>query len=213
MDSYQETFETWNNIASLYEEKFMSMDLYNKTYEIFCELIVRHNARVLDVGCGPGNITKFLLSRLPNLEILGIDVSPNMLDLAQKNNPKAHFKHMDCRYLNDLQSKFDAVISGFCLPYLSGSDVQKLLADIDKLLSPGGIIYLSIVEGDPKLSGFQTSSNGQRSYFFYHDLESLKQSLDRFSIQILKEIRLEYLTSAKNIEVHTVIIGKKDSAL
>ena len=213
MDSYQETFETWNNIASLYEEKFMSMDLYNKTYEIFCELIVRHNARVLDVGCGPGNITKFLLSRLPNLEILGIDVSPNMLDLAQKNNTKAHFKQMDCRYLNDLQSKFDAVISGFCLPYLSGSDVQKLLADIDKLLSPGGIIYLSIVEGDPKLSGFQTSSNGQRSYFFYHDLESLKQSLDRFSIQILKEIRLEYLTSAKNIEVHTVIIGKKDSAL
>ncbi len=212
MDSYQETFETWNNIASLYEEKFMSLDLYNKTYEIFCELIVRHNARVLDVGCGPGNITKFLLSRLPNLEILGIDVSPNMLDLAQKNNPKAHFKQMDCRYLDELQSKFDAVISGFCLPYLSGSDVQKLLADIDKLLSPGGIIYLSSVEGDPKLSGFQTSSNGQRSYFFYHDLECLKQSLHRFSIQILKEIRLEYLTSAKNIEVHTVIIGKKDAA-
>ena len=153
-----------------------------KLMRFFCEMIVRHNAQVLDVGCGPGNITKFLLSRLPNLEILGIDVSPNMLDLAKKNN-------------------------------LSRSDVQKLLADIDKLLSPGGIIYLSIVEGDPNLSGFQTSSNGQRSYFFYHDLESLKQALDRFSIQILKVIRLEYLTSAKNIEVHTVIIGKKDSAL
>lgn len=30
---YQETFETWNKIAGLYEEKFMDLDLYNQSYD------------------------------------------------------------------------------------------------------------------------------------------------------------------------------------
>ena len=56
MDKYKETFKTWNKVASLYEDKFMDLDLYNNTYDYFCEL-VKDNAKILEIGCGPGNIT------------------------------------------------------------------------------------------------------------------------------------------------------------
>ena len=31
---YTETFETWNKVAALYQDKFMDLDLYNDTYEL-----------------------------------------------------------------------------------------------------------------------------------------------------------------------------------
>lgn len=34
MDKYKETFETWNNVASMYHDKFMDLDLYNDTYDV-----------------------------------------------------------------------------------------------------------------------------------------------------------------------------------
>lgn len=83
MDKYQETFDTWNKVATTYEDKFMDLDLYNDTYDIFLDLIPRKDASVLDIGCGPANITKYLLSQTPNLKIKGIDISKNMVKLAR----------------------------------------------------------------------------------------------------------------------------------
>jgi trans-aconitate methyltransferase len=86
MDKYEITFDTWNKIASSYQERFMDLDLYNDTYDIFCSLIGQ-NAQIFEIGCGPGNITKYILSKRSDLQIEGIDIAPNMIKLAEKNNP------------------------------------------------------------------------------------------------------------------------------
>jgi len=52
MDTYKETFETWNKVAKLYEDKFMHIDLFNDTYHRFCELLGKANSSVLEIGCG-----------------------------------------------------------------------------------------------------------------------------------------------------------------
>src|SRR5829696_71014 len=90
MDNYQKTFETWDKVATLYQEKFMNLDLYNDTYNKFCELIKKPNATIFEIGCGPGNITKYLLAKKPDIQIYAIDVAPNMIQLAKANNPTAH---------------------------------------------------------------------------------------------------------------------------
>ena len=85
MDKHDETFETWNKIASIYQDKFMNLDLYDGTYNYICDSITVTNAKVLEVGCGPGNITKYLLSKRPDFDIFGIDIAPNMIEFARKN--------------------------------------------------------------------------------------------------------------------------------
>ena len=40
MDKYKETFKTWNKVASLYQDKFMELDLYNDTYDFICSSII-----------------------------------------------------------------------------------------------------------------------------------------------------------------------------
>lgn len=59
---YKETFETWNKGASMYQDKFMDLDLYNENYDFFCDSLNKPNSKILEIGCGPGNITKYILS-------------------------------------------------------------------------------------------------------------------------------------------------------
>src|SRR4030095_12586476 len=110
MDRYQETIESWNKHASLYQQMFMDLDIYNETYDFVCNNLLQNDPNILELGCGPGNITKYLLSKRPDFNITGIDVAPNMIELAKANNPTANFIVMDIRQINQLPAKFEGII-------------------------------------------------------------------------------------------------------
>jgi 2-polyprenyl-3-methyl-5-hydroxy-6-metoxy-1,4-benzoquinol methylase len=206
MDTYSETFETWNKVALLYQNKFMNLNLYNKTYDVFCKALSKSNSRILEIGCGPGNITKYLLEQRPDFSISGIDIAPNMVALATENNPLASFKVMDCREIHQLNSKYDGIIAGFCLPYLSEADVTKLITDCSNLLTQNGILYLSFVEGDSNKSGFQTGSSGNRIYFYYHSLSTLLELLLNKGFETPTVMHVDYENGSKGVDIHTIII-------
>jgi cyclopropane fatty-acyl-phospholipid synthase-like methyltransferase len=204
MDPQKETYETWNKIASLYEEKFMNLDLYNETYDHFCNSITKDGASILDIGCGPGNITKYLLSKRPDFDILGIDLAPNMIELARKNNPEAGFEVMDCRHISDLSQTFDGIIVGFCLPFISPSETDKFISDSYNKLAEQGFIYLSFVDGPPEQSGFKEGSSGDRIYFNFHELDKLKSLLIDKGLEDLQTFLVKFKT-----DTHTIITARK----
>ena len=209
MDRYKETFETWNKVASQYQAKFMDLDLYNDTYDFICNSITKDNAKVLEIGCGPGNITKYLLSKRPDFDIYGIDIAPNMIELAKKNNPLASFAIMDSRQIDELKTKFDGIVCGFCLPYLSQTDSQKLITDCYNLLNENGLIYISFVEGDQIKSDFQVNNSGDRSYFYFYNLDDLKSKLIESKFDELTTFKVEYKKSENEIDIHTILTAKK----
>lgn len=209
MDRYKETFETWNKIASLYQEKFMDLDLYNDSYDFLCNSISTDKAKVLEIGCGPGNITKYLLSKRPEFDIYGIDIAPNMIELAKKNNPSASFDIMDCRRIDKLKTKYDVIICGFCLPYLSQSDSKKLIVDCYNLLNENGLMYISFVEGNPIESDFQVSTSGDRIYFYFHNLDHLLEQLKENNFEQIKLFHVDYTRAENIMDKHTILIVKK----
>ena len=210
MDPYKITFQTWNKVASLYQDKFMDLDLYNDTYDLFCKHVEKVNPNILEIGCGPGNITKYILSKRPDFNIKGIDIAPNMIELAKQNNPAANFEVMDCREIDKLSSKFDAVMCGFCMPYLSKEDCAKLIKDCSSLLNDGGILYFSTIEGDYSQSGYEAGSTGDKSYVYYHSAEYLQQSLKENNFVVLELDRKKYPKTPEIISTHLIFIAKKN---
>lgn len=209
MDKYFETFDSWNRMASQYEDQFMELTLYDHSYQFIISSIKTANAKILEIGCGPGNISKYLLSRRTDLEIHGIDVAPKMIVLAKKNNPGAHYEIMDARNINELSAKYDGIIAGFCLPYLSQKDSEKLIGDSLNLLHKNGLLYLSFIEGDENKSGYQTGSTNNRCYVYYHHLEKLENHLLNTGFEILKIFKVDYTRSNGETEIHTIIIAYK----
>lgn len=209
MDKYKETFETWNKVAELYQDKFMDLALYEESYDLICSKITQPNAKILDIGCGPGNISRYLLSKRPDFDIFGIDIAPNMIALAKMNNPSASFALMDSREIDQIKTKFDGIICGFCLPYLSQDDCQQLIFDAANLLHNDGLLYISFVEGDPEKSGYQKGSTGDRIYFYFHNLEDLKMQLSKYNFVTDKVLKINYEKSPTQSDIHTVLIAHK----
>lgn len=209
MDPYKTTFETYDKIAGLYEKVFMDFDLYDDTYDRFCSLLPHQQASVLEIGCGPGNVTRALLQRRPDFRITAIDMAPAMLRLAKANNPAAEFLLMDCRDIGSIGRSFDAVLSGFCMPYLSADDCVQLFADAAALLPPGGVFYGSTIEGDPARSGFETGSSGDSVHVWYHDAGFLLKALSAAGFQRIETHRKHYRTSAGEDSVHLILIAQK----
>ncbi|MGC4232096.1 MAG: class I SAM-dependent methyltransferase [Niabella sp.] len=177
-----------------------------------CSSVTKPKAKLLEIGCGQGNITKYLLSKRPDFEIFGIDIAPNMIELARKNNPTARFAVMDCRQIYSPGKKYDGIIGGFCLPYLSPAESNELILNSYSLLNENGLIYLSFVEGHPDKSGFKVSSGG-KVYFHFHNSDDLKTQLIKTKFGEIETSKVEYKTSETTFEIHTILTAKKKNTL
>lgn len=211
MDKHFETIQTWNKLANIYQDKFMHLDLYNESYDHFCDYFQGKKSRILDIGCGPGNISKYLLSRNDQFEILGIDMAPNMIALAKLNNPNANFKVMDCNHIDEIKDQFDGIICGFCIPYLSSVECDLFLLNAYNLLNNEGIIYLSFVPGQPDQSEFKQSNMG-KVYFYYHQRERINKLLIELGFDIKVMCDIDFYRSENNVEQHVCVIARKSKS-
>jgi 2-polyprenyl-3-methyl-5-hydroxy-6-metoxy-1,4-benzoquinol methylase len=212
-DSYKTTIETFDRVAVAYQEKFMHFELYNDTYNTFCELLPKAGAGILEVGCGPGNITRYLLSKRPDFKIKAIDLAPEMIVLAKRNNPTASFEIMDCRHIDKLSDQFDGIVAGFCMPYLSHEDCIKFIKDCSGLLSQDGILYFSTIEGDYRQSGYETASNGQgKAYVYYHEANYLSEELKKYNFELIELVRKRY-PKGDTLSTHMIFIARRKCRL
>ena len=210
MDKTQKAVEVFNNYANLYEERFMNFDLYNDTFDLFCDSIETKNPEVLELACGPGNITKYLLEKRSDFKILGTDLAPNMIELAQKNNPLADFQLLDCREFLQLNRQFDAILCGFGLPYLSEEDSIQIIKDASSCLNQNGVLYISTMEeNDNRKSGYKKASTGDEIYIYYHKSSYLVKTLKEFGFKIISEERKSFPENDGTYTTDLILIAQK----
>ena len=104
-------------------------------------------ARVLDLGCGSGLPTATQLSEA-GFEVVGIDESGRMLELARKRVPDGTFLQRDQRDVGADLGTFDAVVSFFSLIMLPRADFARVLAGVRERLTGHGLLALGTVYGD-----------------------------------------------------------------
>lgn len=190
MDKSKAAAEIFNKYAPEYQNKFMDVSLYADSFNFFCRSL-KQNASVLELACGPGNVTKYLLDKRNDLKILGTDLAPNMIELAKQNNPGAEFQLMDCREILTLNKKFDALLFGFCFPYLNKEEVERVISGSAVALNESGIVYISTMEDDYEKSGWKKGSKGDEIYMHFYTENFLKETLEKNGFRILFTDRKE----------------------
>jgi len=208
MDKTSVAVNVFDKRAKEYEDKFMDVSLYHDTFNTFCSYLPE-KANVLELACGPGNITQYLLRQRLDLQILATDLSPRMLELARKNNPAAVFRLLDCRDIGQLEPIYDAIMCGFCLPYLSKEQSIELIHDAGTILRENGVLYLSTMEDDYSKSSLQRSSQGDELFMHFHEADYLVKALveNRFKVLDLQRKNYEGADGTKTIDL-IIIAGK-----
>lgn len=132
-----------------------------------------------------------------------------MVALARNNNPTASFNVMDCRDISGLHKKYDGIMCGFCLPYLTKEEAIKLIHNGCDLLHSGGAIYLSTMEDDYNKSGFKKSSSGDEMFMHYHEAGYLSNALIENGCTITYQQHQDYPGENGNAAVDLLIIAVK----
>ena len=184
--------DIFNKLADVYQDKFMDVSLYHDSFDLFCDAIEKESATLLELACGPGNITKYVLEKRPDFKILGTDLAPNMIALAKINNPKTDFQLLNCKAMTSLDKKFDGILCGFGLPYLSKVEAIQFIKDSNQQLNDNGVLYISTMEDDNSKSGFRTGSTGDSMYQNFHQADYLSTALEENGFNIIHLDRKEY---------------------
>lgn len=145
------TIETYDNIVNEYIEYFKTKDLKGKVQfqrEIDCICSqLNNNAKILDVGCAIGDYPKYLTEKCKNnFDVIGIDSSKNMIEIAKKNAPKAYFEVMDVRNLKFNKDTFDAIICFATLIHVNDNECIKILNKFDEIIKEDGLIAINVME-------------------------------------------------------------------
>ena len=205
MDKVKQAVSAFNKYASQYQDKYMRYAPYSATYDGFAALFTESHSTVLDVGCGPGNFSRYLLENIPSLRITGTDLAPKMIELARQNIPQGEFHILDTREIGSLNRSFDVILLGFCLPYLSKEASTRLLGELGSMTRTGGLLYLSTMEGNYADSGYQSNDSEDRIFTYYHDKEFLTDLLEINNFETIHIERIPYPTEG-GLEIDDLFI-------
>ena len=113
----------------------------------FLDLIARIDAdsprTVVDLGCGPGNLTGLLAQRWPDAELIGVDSSPQMIAKARADVPGVRFEVGDLReWVSDDGGRVDVLVSNATLQWVPGH-LELLPRLVDRVV-PGGWLAFQV---------------------------------------------------------------------
>jgi ubiquinone/menaquinone biosynthesis C-methylase UbiE len=82
---------SYDTVAPSYAELVVTgADWEDHAFDLLTELLPGDSRAVLDVGCGPGRTTGLLAAR--ELQVVGIDLSPGMIEVARRDHPELDFR-------------------------------------------------------------------------------------------------------------------------
>ena len=117
---------------------------YKKGLKRLVEMTVEEKDKVLDVGCGTGSAT--VIAAQKALSVVGMDLSPHMIELAQgkvdkKGLANTALVQSSVEEYNPAE-QFDKVISSFMIPHVKPESRPKIYSCMYGFLKPGGLVGL-----------------------------------------------------------------------
>lgn len=96
---------------------------------------------IVDLGCGPGNVTPALARRWPDANITGVDGSPEMLERARTDLPGASWLHADMKDWTP-DAPVDLIYSNAALHWLDNH--ESVFPGLMKHVAPGGFLAVQM---------------------------------------------------------------------
>jgi SAM-dependent methyltransferase len=139
---------SYDAVAEKYAREFFD-ELSRKPFD--CALLDAFAAasagggKVLDVGCGPGHVARYLSQR--GVDAAGLDLSPATVDLARRLNPDLKFSTGDMRALDIPPSMLSGLVAFYSIIHIPRMEVPLVLGEFHRVLDPDGRLLLSVHGG------------------------------------------------------------------
>jgi SAM-dependent methyltransferase len=106
---------------------------------------VRELGLVCDLGCGPGHVTRYLHEH--GASVLGLDLSPRMVELARQLNPGLEFRQGNMAALAVEDASWAGIVAFYSLIHFPRSQMVSVLRELRRVLQPGGLLLIAFHQG------------------------------------------------------------------
>lgn len=187
-------YEVWEKLAhkynNLWVQKYSLGPTRREVKKIVLPLLEKNKElKILDIGCGTGQLINEIRHQFQSVNYLGIDVAENMIDIAKKNNEGENIKFKTCSIETyDSQDKYDIIICTHAFPYFPNKeDMMKKIASLCN--EEGQVIIVN------------SSTNSLKDLIINFFLKATTSKAKYLSINEMKKLFEVSKLKIKNIEI------------
>jgi ubiquinone/menaquinone biosynthesis C-methylase UbiE len=148
-------YDAWEKLAPKYNDqwvqKYSLRPTRREVKKIVLPLLEKDkDLKILDIGCGTGQLIKEISEQYGNVDYLGIDVAKNMINIARQSNGGERIRFVNVS-IDDFvcDEQFDVIICTHAFPYFP--DKEGAMSKMSSLCKQGGcVIMVSSSTNNPK---------------------------------------------------------------
>jgi SAM-dependent methyltransferase len=180
------TRESYDRIAAEYAARFFGELAHKPLDRALLDVFaadVRDRGPAADIGCGPGQIGRYLHDR--GLDAVGIDLSPEMIALARQLSPMMRFQVGSMLALDLEDAALGGIVAFYSIIHIPPEHVPQALREFHRVLRPGGLALLSFHVGDECVRPGEMLGTPVTLGFQFYQPEQLARELEAagFSVE------------------------------
>jgi SAM-dependent methyltransferase len=141
-ESYDSAAEAYaEHLARELEKKPLDRHLLNRFTEE-----TRGAGLVADLGCGPGHVARYL--RDQGVEVIGIDLSAEMIRVASRLNPDIPYCVWDMTHLDFADGALAGAVAFYSIVHIEAQGIVPVLREVRRVVVPGGLVIVAFHIGD-----------------------------------------------------------------
>jgi SAM-dependent methyltransferase len=193
MQKQKNIIECYNKTARNYAEKFIDELSHKHLDRILLTAFAsenRYSGKLIDLGCGPGQTTKYL-SDLGITDILGIDISPEMVNVAKNINPQLTFETADILNLQYPDGIFGSAIGFYSIVHFDYIQIKSAFNEIKRVLADDGQFLFSFHIGDNVVHLDEFLDQQVNIDFYFFEINKIVKLLTELGFEITDVIERE----------------------
>ena len=187
-------YEVWEKLAHKYNDLWVQKYSLGPTRREVKKLVLpllekNKELKILDIGCGTGQLIKEISDKYKMVNYLGIDVSENMIDIAKKNNKGNNIKFkISSIETFDTVDRYDIIICTHAFPYFPNK--EDMIKKISELCNKKGQVII-----------VNSSTNSLKDLIINFFLKATTSKARYLSIDNMKKLFKTAKLKVKNIEI------------
>jgi SAM-dependent methyltransferase len=162
----------------------------------------REGFSIVDLGCGPGHVAAWLSAQ--GATVVGIDMSPGMVAVAQREHPDVEFRQGDLLSLPASDGEFGSAVAFYSIIHLGADELAAAFSELRRVLTAGGQLLIAFHVGDEVRHVDELWGQGVDLDFRFLETAAVVDVLETAGFEV--EAQLERKHYAEEVETHRAYV-------
>ena len=171
----QNADEWWGKYNCLKKESYWKQEVEDFSKHL-------STGKILEIGFSACGEAALLIEK--GYDYTGIDAAKRLVEKARARGLKGEFLHHNLYDITQLNQKFDGFLAVAILVHIPKNHIEKILKDIRKVLHPGAIGFISVLEGE----GDRIDEKTKRLFVYYHQ-DEFAELLEKCGFEVIEKGR------------------------